>query len=179
MTRRDRYNVTVRAPCVVISGLALASACGGGGRPSGAPASSASRLLGQEAPNFKRATLNASSFDLEEARGDIVVVAFVAKQCDVCMRTLPAIEALHEEHKDLVVVGVSEDENEKDARDLVAQYSLSFPVVQDRSKVLAQGFGVRELPVTFVLDGSRKVTWVGGPERNEAELRAVVEAALR
>jgi cytochrome c biogenesis protein CcmG/thiol:disulfide interchange protein DsbE len=156
--------------------LALASACGGGGRPAGTPASSASHLLGQEAPTFKRTALDGGTFDLGQARGKVAVVKFVAKYCDPCTRTLPAIEALHEERPEIVVVGVSEDERESEARELIAQFRLSFPVVHDTSNVLAGRFRVRELPVTFVLDGRGTVKWVGGPEKNEAELRAAIEA---
>jgi cytochrome c biogenesis protein CcmG/thiol:disulfide interchange protein DsbE len=156
--------------------LALAACGGGGARPPGTPASSASHLLGQEAPAIQRPALDGKPFDLREARGDVAVVVFLAKQCDPCTRVLPALEAVHADNKDVVMVGVSEDEQENDAREVVGQNHLSFPVVQDGARALAEAYRVTQLPVTFVLDGRGRVRWVGGPDRNDTELRAAIEA---
>jgi cytochrome c biogenesis protein CcmG/thiol:disulfide interchange protein DsbE len=169
----------VRSTPLLSACLAFVSACGGSSRPAGTPASSASPLLGQEAPRFTRTALDGSTFDLGRSHGTVTVVTFLAKQCDLCTRTLPAVEALHEDTKDLVVVGVAEDEKESDAREAALQSRLSFPVVHDPAKTVAATFHVSELPVTFVLDGGGRVKWVGGPEKHESELRPVVEALMR
>ncbi len=149
-------------------------ACGGAGAV--APPSSESALLGKAAPAFKRDALDGTTVDLAGARGKVVVVKFVAKYCEPCTRTLPAVERLHAAHPEIVIVGVSEDEREADARELAATYRLSFPIVHDRSNVLAARYRVRELPVTYVLDGSGNVAWVGGPEKTETELVRAIEA---
>jgi cytochrome c biogenesis protein CcmG/thiol:disulfide interchange protein DsbE len=152
--------------------LALA-ACGGA---KGAPPSSASSLLGASAPAFKRAALDGHEVDIAGARGKVVVVKFVAKYCEPCKRTLPAIEKLHAAHPEIVVVGVAEDEDERDARELASTFSLTFPVVHDRQQVLAARYRVRDLPVTYVLDGKGNVAWVGGPEKTESDLVSAIEA---
>jgi cytochrome c biogenesis protein CcmG/thiol:disulfide interchange protein DsbE len=152
--------------------LAL-SACGGA---ASAPPSSPSTLLGKPGPAFKRDAVDGSPVDIASARGKVVVVKFVAQYCEPCKRTLPAIEKLHEEHPELFVVAVSEDEHEADARALAAAFALSFPVVHDRSNVLAARYRVRELPVTYVLDGQGNVAWVGGPEKGEGELVSAIRA---
>ncbi len=154
----------------------LLAACGGPAKQA-APPSSQSSLLGKPAPAFKRAALDGSSVEIAAARGKVVVVKFVAKYCEPCTRTLPAIEKLHEEHPDVVIVGISEDERESEARELQATYHLTFPLVHDAEQILAARWRVRDLPVTYVLDGAGKVAWVGGPEKSESDLVAAIEAA--
>jgi cytochrome c biogenesis protein CcmG/thiol:disulfide interchange protein DsbE len=152
--------------------LALA-ACGGTKQ---APPSSASSLLGKAAPEFKRAALDGVNVDIAAVRGKVVVVKFVAKYCEPCKKTLPAIEKLHVQHPEIVVVAVAEDEDEKDSRELASQFGLTFPVVHDRQNVIAARYRVRDLPVTYVLDGKGSVAWVGGPEKSESDLVLAIEA---
>src|SRR5262249_19208092 len=107
--------------------------------------------------------------------GKVVVVKFVAKYCKPCVKTLPAIEHLHEKHPEIMVVAISEDETEKDAKELVTTYNLTFPMVHDNQQVLAARYRVSDLPVTYVLDGKGNVAWVGGPEKTEDDLVSAIE----
>jgi peroxiredoxin len=157
--------------------LLLLAACGGA--TASAPPSSDSALLGKAAPAFKRDALDGSAVDIASARGKVVVVKFVAQYCEPCKKTLPAIEKLHLAHPELFVVAISEDEHESDARALATDFGLSFPVVHDRSNVLAARYRVRELPVTYVLDGEGNVAWVGGPEKTETDLLNAIDAFRR
>ncbi len=140
------------------------------------PPSTQSSLLGKPAPTFKRDAVDGTKVEVATA-GKVVVVKFVAKYCEPCIRTLPAIEKLHAKHPEIVIVGVSEDERESEARELVATYKLTFPIVHDNQQVLAARYRVRDLPVTYVLDGKGTVAWVGGPEKSEADLVAAIESA--
>jgi thiol-disulfide isomerase/thioredoxin len=141
-----------------------------------APASSPSPLTGKSAPDFGRTALDGARFDLVESRGHVTVVKFVAKYCVPCQRTLPAMERLHREHPDVVIVAIAEDDTEDDARQLIAAHHLTFPVIHDRGNALSGRYRVTDLPITFVLDKSGVVTWVGGPDRTESELTAAILA---
>ena len=154
--------------------LALLTACGAS-KPAVAPPSSESTLLGKPAPAFHRDTLDGNRIDVA-APGRVVVVKFVAKYCEPCVRTLPAIESLHERRPEILIVAISEDEKEGEARELVARHKLTFPVVHDVQQVLAARYRVHDLPVTYVLDGHGNVAWVGGPEKSESDLVAAIEA---
>lgn len=142
-----------------------------------APPSSQSTLLGKAAPAFKRGAVDGTQVDVAANAGKVVVVKFVAKYCEPCTRTLPAIQKLHTRRPEIVIVGVSEDERESEARELVTSYQLTFPMVHDSQQVLAARYRVRELPVTYVLDGRGTVAWVGGPDKTEADIVAAIEAA--
>lgn len=161
---------------VLALALALAGCGGGGGKPAAPPPSTHSSLLGKPAPEFRRPAMGGESVTIASSKGKVVVVKFFAKYCEPCKRTLPAIEKLHKDRADIVIIGVAEDEHEAEAREVVQTYGLSFPVVHDASNVLAARWRVRELPVTYVVDGQGNVAWVGGPERTESELVAAIES---
>jgi cytochrome c biogenesis protein CcmG/thiol:disulfide interchange protein DsbE len=172
---RSKRLPTTRMKRLIAISLMLV-ACGGSAPPAQAPPSSQSSLLGQPAPSFKRDSLDGSKVEVGNAAGKVVVVKFVAKYCKPCLKTLPAIEKLHEEHPEIAIVGVSEDEHESEARELATNMGLTFPVVHDAQQVLAARYRVRDLPVTYVLDGKGNVAWVGGPEKTESDLVAAIQA---
>jgi peroxiredoxin len=123
--------------------LLLLAACGGPAKPAGPPPSTQSSLLGKPAPAFKRDAIDGTRVEVASA-GKVVVVKFVAKYCEPCIRTLPAIEKLHARRPEILIVGVSEDERESEARELVATYKITFPIVHDNQQVLAARYRVRE-----------------------------------
>lgn len=128
-------------------------------------------------PDFKRRTIDGASFDTTSARGRVTVVKFFAKYCEPCKQTLPWFQQFVSGHKDVVVVGIAEDERESDVREMVQAYGLSFPIVQDTGNALSGRFRVTEMPVTFVADRAGRVRWVGGAGQTEDELEAAVSAS--
>jgi len=154
---------------LVVSSVLLC-ACGAALPPPSAP----SPLLGGPLPNIARPTLDGTP--LEAVDGRAVVVKFFAKYCEPCQRTLPAAQRLHLERQDVLFVGVAEDEHASDVVETVQRFGLTFPVIHDRSNVLAGRFRVRELPVTFVADRSGVVRWVGGPGQSETDLEQALSS---
>jgi peroxiredoxin len=154
------------------------AACGGAGAAA-APPSSPSPLLSQALPDFRRPSLGGPEIETGRLRGRVVVVDFFAEHCVPCVRSLPALEALHRSMPEVSVVGVSEDEDAAGARRMVERYGLTFPVVHDAQSVLAGRFRVVDLPATFVADPSGVVRWRGDRPHEEGELRAVVDGARR
>jgi len=167
----------VRAPLAGWA-LVLGLVCSGCARTTeaGMPPSASSPLLERPLPNIRRPTLAGERLDTNQQRGSVVVVKFFAKYCGPCQQTLPAAQALHAERADVLVIGVSEDEDEASAREQVARYGLTFPVVLDRGNVIAGRFRVRELPAAVVADRSGRIVWVGGPSQSEHDLRRAVDA---
>ena len=108
----------------------------------------------------------------------MLVVDFFADYCRPCQRTLPALESLHRERPDLLVVGVSMDEDRGRAQRSIARHGLTFPVVYDAGSVLAGRFRVTELPFAFVIDAQGRVKWVAGPGQPEDALTRAVRAML-
>ena len=105
-----------------------------------------------------------------------MVIDFFAEHCAPCVRSLPAIEALHRAMPEVAVLGVSEDDEKSGARRMVERHGLTFPVVHDEGHVLAGRFRVMELPATFVVDARGVVRWRGAADRAD-DVRAVVDSA--
>lgn len=138
------------------------------------PASAPSALLDKPVPDFRRPTLQGATFDTKAERGHVVVVKFFAKYCEPCQKTLPEAERLHRARPELAIVGVDEDEHESEARDVVASYGLTFPIVHDAGNVLSGRYRVSELPMTFVVDAKGSVRWVA----SSVEAHEALESAV-
>ncbi|MBC8073216.1 MAG: TlpA family protein disulfide reductase [Deltaproteobacteria bacterium] len=147
-------------------------------QPGTVPPSAASPLLGKNVPEFKRSSMAGASVDTKAAVGKVMVVKFFAEYCQPCKVTLPEAQELAEKHDDVVFVGVAEDEFEATAQKLVAAYGLTFPIVHDRGQILAGRFRVSEMPVTFVIDATGVIRWVGGPGQGKGDLAQAI-AAIR
>ena len=130
-------------------------------------------------PDFKRRTLDGKTADTKAARGQVLVLKFFAKYCEPCKKTLPAAERLHRQYTDVMFIGISEDEYRSDAKKIVDTYGLSFPVVHDAGNSLSGRYRVSEMPVTFVIDKSGAVRWVGATKQTKEGLRLAIEAAKR
>jgi peroxiredoxin len=152
--------------------LLLATLGAGCGRPA-VPDSSASAVLGKPMPAIDRRALDGREVEPASYAGKTVVVKFFAEYCEPCKRTLPEAEALSRSRRDVVVIGISEDEREDVARGIVEGYGLSFPVLHDRGQVLSGRFRVGSLPATFVVDPQGIVRWAGFGARSQAMEQAV------
>lgn len=158
--------------------LAGATACA---TASGPPSpSSPSPILGKQAPSFSKRTLDGSRIDTAELAGKVVVVEFFAQYCEPCRKTLPSVQRLHTRSGgEVQIIGVSIDEYESKAREIVSTYGLTFPVIHDVGGLRGR-FRVTQLPATFVIDPAGTVYWVriGGSGSTEQDLeRAIASAA--
>jgi peroxiredoxin len=151
----------------------LLAACGSRSKP---PPSAPSPLLAKATPDFARPALDGSRVETASLRGKVVLIDFFAEHCAPCVKSLPAIEALHRAQPDVAVVGVSEDDDAQGARRMVARHGLTFPVVHDPEHALAGRYRVIELPATFVVDPSGVVRWHGAVE-DAKQVHAVVDSA--
>jgi len=169
--------LAVRLALGAVLALGCSSAPASRPPPASAPASDASPLLSRPVPDFSRTALDGRRVDTARLRGRVVVVKFFAKFCEPCKRTLPVLQELARRRPDVAILGISEDERESDAHEVVRSFGLSFPVVHDREQILAGRYRVQELPVTFVIDAGGRVRWVGGPFQREADAVLAVESS--
>jgi cytochrome c biogenesis protein CcmG/thiol:disulfide interchange protein DsbE len=108
--------------------------------------------------------------------GHVALVDFFSEHCVPCARALPSVEALHRSMPDVVILGISEDDDADGAQRMVQAHDITFPVVYDAGHVLAGRFRVNDLPATFVVDTHGLVRWMGSTE-NEDSMRAVLDGA--
>ena len=158
---------------VLVGALALMSCAG-----TEMPPSASGPALGRALPEFTRRSLAGPVISSTQLRGKIVVVEFFAKYCAPCWQALPQVQKLAAGERDVVVIGVGEDEFASDTQGMARELGLSFPVVHDAGNALAGRFRVGQLPATLVIDRAGVVRWQARPQDGVAALRRVV-AALR
>ena len=153
----------------------LLAACHGG---AAYPPTLGHSLLNQQLPDMQHfRSLDGDSLDPSGLAGRPVVVKFFAAFCEPCKRTLPAAERAHEDHQDVVFIGVSEDDDADTARGLVQKYGLTFPVIKDEDHVLFGRFRVGDLPKAYVADKTGTIRWIGGGDQPESDFEQAVDAA--
>ncbi len=106
------------------------------------------------AEEFAAPTLGGGTFRLSEHRGTVVFVNFWATWCPPCREEMPAMERLWRQQKDngFVMVAVSVDRDRNAVQPFVTARGFSFAVALDPGMAVADAYGVRALPSSFVID---------------------------
>jgi len=138
----------------------------------------------QAAKEFSVPTPEGATFRLADYRGKVVFLNFWATWCPPCKEEMPAMERLYQRYKDrgFVVLAVSVDaEGAPIVNPFVKEYKLTFPIGLDPKMAVAEHYGVRGLPTSFLVD--KRGTLVGlalGPrEWNGKASLALIESLLR
>ena len=129
--------------------------------------------IGEQAPNFKLAVLSGSqtqdknivpigskekgSYRLVELRdylGTVVYVDFWASYCLPCRESFPLLSELRDRftRQTFEVIAVSNDVDPRDAKRFTETYKVSFPLLSDPSGYVAKTYGVKALPMGFLID---------------------------
>ena len=131
------------------------------------------------APPLSGTTLGGAPFDLAALQGRVVVVDFWASWCGPCREAMPGLQAIADAHDPdaVVVVGVSVDDEEADARTFVEEIGVQFNIVVDADKQLAAAWDPPKMPTTFVIDheGNIAATFAGHTPEGQARLWQLVD----
>ena len=97
---------------------------------------------------------------LADYQGKAVYLDFWSSWCAPCRESLPLLQTLEEElsGQPFAVVTVTLDAHPSDARKLVDEFSLRYPVASDISGRVAKSFGLVTLPTAYLIsrDGTRR-----------------------
>lgn len=113
--------------------------------------------------------LDGSVVDLQELRGNVVLLKFWATWCSTCMRELPSLKTVHEKYRDqgFEILGVALD----DARDrqkvlaILEKEGVTWPQYLPgdghyATSEISEKFGVVGIPTTFLLDRRGMITQI-------------------
>ena len=112
------------------------------------------------AADFSFRDIAGKQHNLVDYRGKWVLVNFWATWCPPCLKEIPDLMALHDEHKnkDLVVIGIATDYNSpKLVTDFVRDHRISYPVVLGNDAIVAQVGRVEGLPMTYMFNPQGKM----------------------
>ncbi|MFZ4826803.1 MAG: TlpA family protein disulfide reductase [Phototrophicaceae bacterium] len=133
--------------------------------------------LGWQVDSVPLTLLDGQTVDLRDYRGKIVFMNFWATWCVPCQREMPTFEAfMRNQPTDAVVLAVNNGEDTPTVQQFINQLELrSLPIVLDTDFRLADQFGVRNLPVTYVIDPDGYVTTFKLGEMTADDLQAYLQ----
>lgn len=130
--------------------------------------------LAVAAADFSFRDIAGKQHNLADYRGKWVLVNFWATWCPPCLKEIPDLIALHNEHKnkDLVVIGIATDYNDpKLVIDYAKAHRISYPIVLGNDAIVAQIGRVEGLPMTYLYNPQGKIVAynVGSLTKKEVE----------
>jgi peroxiredoxin len=160
--------------------LAASAACtpaGTGSGPAALPVTD-HPLRGEPAPDFNLAARKGGPASLSAYAGRVVLIDFWATWCEPCRRSFPEYQALLGRHGDgLVVLGISEDDEDDGIDRFIEETGTTFPVAWDGDKTLAQRYRISSMPTLFIIDKNGLIRYVHAGFRPGDE--ASVDAAIK
>ncbi|MDA3021648.1 MAG: TlpA disulfide reductase family protein [Actinomycetota bacterium] len=183
--------------CVLIAGGAVLSlnACGGSeaaepaGADSGYVAGDGSIVVLPEAgrlpaPSLAGTTLTGGSFDLAQAKGEVVVLNVWASWCAPCRAEAADLEATWASFADddVQFVGLNTRDSPRSAEAFVKRFKITYPSVVDTDGQLQLLFRdtlpPQAIPSTLLVDKQGRVAARALGIVSESSLRALIEPLL-
>lgn len=101
--------------------------------------------------------LNGQPFDMHALQGKPVLIHFWASWCGICKLEQDSIEAIS---KDYAVISIAmKSGNADEVRQYMNEHRLSFPVINDPGGEIAERFGVRAVPASFILNPAGEINF--------------------
>lgn len=134
-----------------VTGLAALAAPAWSGSPLDVPA-----------PAFALLTRAGSSIDLDELRGQVVMINFWASWCGPCRQEFPILDQIYRKYRPMgfTLVAVNVESDRADAERFLAGTPVTFPVAWDADNKVSSAYGVSAMPTTLIVDRKGQVRWV-------------------
>jgi len=138
------------------------------------------KVIGHPAAGWEIKDQGGRTHTLDEYRGKVLVLDFWYRGCGWCMRAMPQVKriASHYRGMPVAVFGMNNDRNEEDAKFVIREMQLDYPVL--RSQDLPGKYGVNGFPTLIIIDQQGKVAdiHVGYSPQLFEEVTAVVDRLL-
>ena len=142
-------------------------------------------INGDSGPNFKASLANGDGFALTDLRGRYVLLDFWGSWCAPCLKEIPELKKLYAEYGDrnFDIVSVAVETDAQHWRNALARLQLPWPhQILDLTtsarffdSLLADQYGVKQLPTTYLLDPDGQII---GVNLTPFELRKLLDRNL-
>lgn len=135
-----------------------------------------------EIPNFNLKSLVGTPYKHNDLRGKVSLLYFWASWCKPCQRQLPALDKFFLQHSgpELLVLGINEDVEAKDAQAYLQAENVHFPMLLDKKNKLAADIELQALPTLILVkpDGEIAGVVLGPDVAGQSALLRQAEALL-
>jgi len=135
------------------------------------------------APDFTLKSQQGDNLKLSELRGKVILINFWASWCGPCRQEMPVLDELYRHYRslDFTILGVNVEQNSDDARSLLKDVSVSFPVLFDNENKVSKLYDVKGMPSTVLVDRDGNIRYVhmGYKPGTEAEYQTQIRALIR
>ena len=152
---------------VAVAGITWKSACDSGYSDQEGSSGNAVAVrqappdMGSPAPDFQLIDLQGNWQALPDYRGKVVLLNFWATWCGPCRVEMPSMERVYQDLKDegFAILAISSDpQGSIVTRPFVADQGLTFPILHDSDYRVSGSYGVRTLPMSFLIDQDGTLT---------------------
>lgn len=140
--------------------------------------------MGSQAPDFQLIDLQGNWQALPDYRGKVVLLNFWATWCGPCRVEMPSMERVYQDLKNegFAILAISSDpQGSIVTRPFVAAQGLTFPILHDSDYQVSGSYGVRTLPMSFLIDRNGTLTQrvFGAWDWDSGEARELIRGLLR
>jgi len=109
---------------------------------------------GTVAPEIGLKDLSGRGVSIASLKGKVVLVDFWASWCAPCREELPVLESLYKKYRarGFEIVGVNLDNSTDNVQRFLSATRLSFRVVHDRGRTVADRYAPAKMPSSFLID---------------------------
>ena len=136
-----------------------------------------------EAHDFAGDLMDAKTVNLKDYRGRFVLLNFWATWCSPCLKEMPDFEKAYLQmgHDKLVVLAVGMGESIEKIKAFSNKYGFSFPLLADNKMEITKLYGVRNIPVTYMIgpDGVVLGRALGIRDWASPDLLAFIDSRLK
>lgn len=121
------------------------------------------KTVGECAPNFTLKSVDGKTYQLNQLRGRVVLVNFWATWCKPCIVEMPSMQKAYKQLRknNVEMLAISIDTNENEIQGFLKnqlQQHLDFPIFFDKDKAVSTLFGTYQVPETYVIDKTGRIT---------------------
>ena len=109
---------------------------------------------------------DSETFTLSQISSKFLLVEFYSIYCRVCQRQAPTVNKIYKfiqddetMRKDIKILGIGINNNQKEVETYRKTYGVEFPLFSDSDEEVTQKTGIKNTPLTVLIDKNGKVLW--------------------